>query len=326
MPANSSQESKLHNLQRLLKTKKINKFSLFLSIFFILVAFSILGYMAYREKETLLNYDWQFKPWSALLSFLAFSLGLLIAAVVWGEIMNKLVAKKTEGKQLSYLTHIRYFCISNIAKRLPGTIWYIAGRAQLYSQQGIDWKLTSIASGVEMGIVVISSIVVSLFLGIILISHDPNTTQYYVNPLILVGAILLVGFIIHPRVIAWIFRLLNVEATSLRYKDLFLWVLIYILAWIVDGSIVFFIGNTISSIQLQHLGFIIWSFTVVSLLSKALFFSPSNLGISEIGLSVLLANILPITVAIILAILMRLVIILFEIIWAMACVAIKPSK
>jgi len=280
-----------------------NKLKVLVSVLLILTTGGILGYLLYRQRDLLLSYEWQFYPIPAVVSFLLFSLDLLLVAVVWGWIMNRL------GRRLSLIQHIRTYCISNIAKRIPGTVWYIATRAQMYRQEGIDIRLTSIASGMELAVAVISGILVSILFAVQILR------QYQVNLLVL-GFVLLAGaFVMHPRVIGWIFRLLKVECGLFRYKDVLELVAAYMLAWILGGMVLFAIGRAIYPLPYSELDYVIGSWALVGVVSSALFFSPINLAVTEIGLSLLLTNIMPSPIAVILTVIARILLIVFEIVW-----------
>jgi len=295
-----------------IKPSKINP--LLLPAITILIAIAILGYLIYRERQLLLAYNWQFHPQYFALTFILYSIDLAIVALVWGWIMNTL------SKQLNYLTHFRYFSIANITKRIPGTLWYIANRAQLYKSNGIDPKLTTVASGMELAVSVLSSVVVCGIFSI------PIILQYELNPIILGVIVLLCIIVIHPRFMDWIFRLLKVEASEFSYLEILKWLITYIFAWILGGLLLFSLGNSITTIPIENLPYIIGSFGLVNLLSLAFFFLPTNLGITEVGLSLLLANIMPSSVAVVVAIAFRLVVILYEIVWALISIAAKHEN
>jgi hypothetical protein len=295
-----------------IKPSKINP--LLLPAITILIAIAILGYLIYRERQLLLAYNWQFHPQYFALTFILYSIDLAIVALVWGWIMNTL------SKQLNYLTHFRYFSIANITKRIPGTLWYIANRAQLYKSNGIDPKLTTVASGMELAVSVLSSVVVCGIFSI------PIILQYELNPIILGVIVLLCIIVIHPRFMDWIFRLLKVEASEFSYLEILKWLITYIFAWILGGLLLFSLGNSITTIPIENLPYIIGSFGLVNLLSLAFFFLPTNLGITEVGLSLLLANIMPSSVAVVVAIAFRLVVILYEIVWALISIASKHEN
>ena len=281
-----------------------NRTHLIFTLATFLITLAILGFLIYREREILLSYQWQIRLWPAIVSFFSFSLALFLAAVLWGWILNTL------GSQLDYRKHIQYYCISNVAKRIPGTLWYIASRAQFYKEENIDIKLTSLASGVEMALITLSGILASSLFAI------PIILSYNVSPWSLAVIFLMGCFLIHPRIMARIFRLFKVEATMFNYRDIILWLLSYGLLWIIGGIVLFSIGNAITPITFQNLGYVIGSWALVGILSTLLFFSPSNLGVTEIGLSLLLGQIMPFSVGVIIAILARLLIIFYEIMWA----------
>ena len=284
------------------------------SIIISLVAVAILGYLVYRQKEILLSYPWQINPALYLLSFFVFSIDLFLVAMIWGWIMN------TIGKRLDYQKHIRYYIISNIAKRIPGTLWYIASRAQFYQKEGIDYRLTSLASGIELAVSIMSGVLVSLLFAI------PIVLNYGLNPLVLAGILLVGILLLHPRVTDWIFRLLKVEATQFGYQRTIQWLIAYVPAWIFGGIVLFIIANSFIPIPLHQIGYVIGSWSLVGIVSYLLFFSPSNLGVTEVGLSLLLANIMPSPIAVILAITTRIAIILYEIIWALIWLNVKSSS
>ncbi len=120
--------------------------------------------------------------------------------------MNHLAGK------ISYRKHFRYFCIANAAKRLPGTIWYIASRANLYQQEGIDIKITSMASALEYAFVTLSGIIGTLVFSFSIL------TEYQVSPWLMGALLILTLFLIQPKVINRVFRALKVEANTLKFK------------------------------------------------------------------------------------------------------------
>lgn len=312
MPEKNQLPTKKRQSKFAIKPGKINP--LLLPVITILIAIAILGYLVYRERQLLLAYNWQFHPQYFALTIILYSIDLAIVALVWGLIMNTL------GKQLNYLTHFRYFSIANITKRIPGTLWYIANRAQLYMKKGIDPKLTTVASGMELAVSVLSSVVICVIFSI------PIILQYQLNPIILGIIVILCILVIQPRFMDWILQILKVEASGFRYPDILKWLIAYLFAWIMGGLLLFSVGNSITSIPIENLPYIIGSFGLVNLLSLAFFFLPTNLGITEVGLSLLLANIMPSSVAVVVAIAFRLIVILYEIVWALISITIKHEN
>jgi uncharacterized membrane protein YbhN (UPF0104 family) len=275
-----------------------------LSILTFVAVVLILGYLLYQQRDILLGFDWQINWSFFLLSFLIFGVDLALVAFIWGWILNSL------GKQLPFRTHFHYYCISNVAKRIPGTIWYIASRVTLYSKEGIELRKTSFASGMEAVISTIASAVVSLMFAVQILR------DYSVSPLLLAGILLLGGILVHPRMLSFFFRRLKIDASELHYKHIIQWLFIYSFVWIIGGVLLFAIINILYDLPTGQLGYVIGSWSLVGFLSSLLLFSPSNLGVTEVGLSILLSAIMPSSIAVVIAIFARILLILYEIIWA----------
>jgi hypothetical protein len=283
---------------------EIKKYHRLFTLLAICLTIGVLGWLVYRQRETLLLYPWRFHPLPALLSLILFSIAMYASALIWAWMLNTL------GKRVNIRRHLRNYTLSNVTKRLPGTVWYIASRAQMYREENIDVKLTSLVSAMEMAVIILSGLVVSLIFAI------PIILQYRVSPWILGGIFFVALSLLLPRSMEWIFRLFKVQASSFRYRDILGWLAAYGLVWILGGIILFTIANIVSELPLRSLGFVIGSWTIVGVLSSALLFSPSNFGVTEIGLSLLLSQVMPSPVAVVVAILVRVLLILFEIGWA----------
>ena len=306
MPPNYSFHNIINSVRGFSLKSKRNQIILTLAI--ILLTIVILGIMIYKEREVLLNYQWDIQLMPILLSFVLFSIALLLAGLIWGWIIRKF------GSKISYLTHIQYYVSSNVAKRIPGTVWYVAQRAQLYNADGMDVKFTSLASGVELTLIILSGIIISLLFAIRIL------IKYEISLWLLIVVLIIGSIIIHPRIISRIFRTLKVEAPELDYQNIILWLLSYGVLWILGGLVLFSIGNAITSIPTQFIGYIIGSWALVGVLSSLLFLSPSNFGVTEIGMSILLSQIMPLSVGIIIAIVSRILIIVYEILWALVVI------
>jgi hypothetical protein len=98
---------------------------------------------------------------------------------------------------------------------------------------------------------------------------------------------------------------------------------LYILIWIAGGLLLFSIGNIFIRIEVYQLPFFIGSFTLVGLLSRLLLFLPTNLGFTEISLSVLISTVLPSSFAVVIAIANRIITMCYELIWALLSLLIE---
>lgn len=271
----------------------------------ILFTFFVLGYLVYRQRDVLISYDWHIRWMYLVGAFLFYCPALFIASFVWTRIIHAL------GYQVNFLTHFRYYSISNLAKRLPATVWYVFYRNQMYQREGLPAAVTSLASGIEFVVVLLSGIlVVGLFAIPILLEY-----QLGVWGIAILFAVAIIFF--NPKIINWLLKKSGVAQAQFQYRKLALWVGGYVLVRLLAGGLVFCIGNSIYTIPLESLPYIIGSWTLVGVLSSLLFFSPSNLGFNEVTFSLLLSKILPSPIAVIIALLLRISLIAFEAAWAL---------
>lgn len=312
----NSLKPRIQSILARLSSPKGSTFQKLITVIPLLIAAVVLGYLVYQQRELLFAQTWRFR-WDALvISFLIFSLALLIAALTWAWIMDSV------GQRVSYLRHIRYYCISNLSKRMPGTVWYIANRAQLYKEQGISRRITSLASGLELAVFILSGVLVSALFAI------PIVLQYRFSLWVL-ALILAAGVIfLHPAVVKRVFSALNIEAPAIQYRNLLGWILAYSVVWTLGGIVLYAFSAALTPIPVGNISYVIGSWVFVGVLSTAFFFSPSNFGVTEVGLSLLLSNIMPAPTAVVITIITRIGLIIYELFWALVLYGIKvpPGK
>lgn len=279
----------------------------------LVITLGSMGYLIYRERARLFEYPWQINPTALLLAIFFYLLTVLCAALIWGDIINRL------GAPISWRRHYRYYCLSNLAKRIPGTVWYIASRATLYAQDGVDLKLPPIASAMELALLQISGIIVSLFFSLSILAQ--YEVPLWAMALVFLGALGL----IHPRVMGCFFRKLKVEVRAFRVRDILVWISGYILLWLIGAMILFNVVNIIYPLPLHNFGYVLGSWALVSMLSYLIVLLPSNLGLTELGLSLLLAQIMPSPVAVAAALLSRLLTTFLDVVTAGLWMAIPDA-
>lgn len=282
-----------------------------LSLFAILFAVAVLGLLLYREKDALLNYSWRIRPEVVVVSFLLYFIDLLLVVWAWALIMRSL------GSKVSFWQHFRSFSIANIAKRLPGTVWYVIWRGEIYKQDGLPVKLTALASGVELAVSVFGGVFTSILFAI------PILSKYPAGIAALAALFILCLILLHPRTLAKILKLLKSDIQYFSYKHILEWIGIYFIAWVLGGVFLFSVANVVYTIDLQYLGYVIGTWSVIGISSFLLFFLPSNMGFNEIGISLLLSILMPSSFAVIIAVLSRIIILIYEIVLAAVCWAIE---
>lgn len=275
----------------------------------------ILGWLVFHEWDTLLAYDWRLRWEGGLVAAGLYTAALALSVWVWASVMSTL------GTNLPLTRHWYYVSLSNLAKRLPGTLWYVAGRAQFYRSHGVTGQVTSLGSAMEMGASAVAGVLVSaVFAGPIMARH--NVSLVWLIPVLTAGILVL-----HPSVLEWLLRRLGIQAERVRYRQLFRWVVAHILIWLLGGGMLVAIVGMFVEVSVDHWGYIVGSWALVGTLSTLVLFLPSNLGVTEVGLSLLLVSIVPGPIAVLAALSVRLTTIAFELAWALGVLVwFRPGR
>ena len=289
-------------MMRALRERRWQQIALTLATIFLTGA--ILAALLYSEREVLLAYDWDLKWRNLLIAMGALIVGMILAAYTWGDIL------RTLGSRVPVGLHMRYYALSQLARRLPGTVWYVAGRGVLYRRHGDPVRLIGIASGLELIINVVSGALMTLALTGYVLADLP---RYYLVGLTAAAGVGMIAM--HPRVIqALLTRFGLPEAPAIPYLRLIRWLTQYLALWLVGGIVLYLVADAVYPLDVESLPYVIGSFSLVGTLSVLVFVLPSNFGFTEVGLSLLLSAIMPSSFAVLIAVLNRILLLLYEVI------------
>jgi uncharacterized membrane protein YbhN (UPF0104 family) len=275
----------------------------------------VLGLLVWRERAALLTIDLRLAWPAILIGFLVMVAGLVVAAAIWAGIMRSL------GSRVPTLRHMNIYATTYLSRHLPGTIWYVLGRGVIYRDEGDSARLVTAASAVELILSVMAGAIVSLTL-LFSVGARAAPAQLPVA-LIAVGVALAVGAVmLHPATLGWALRRAGLhEAPRLPLRSLASWLALDALVWVAGGLILYLNARALLGLAGADLSFayILFAWSLVGTLSVFIFFLPSNFGLSEIGLSLLLSAVMPSSVAVLVAILTRVLLIGYS---AVGCLAI----
>ncbi|MFN3705029.1 MAG: hypothetical protein ACK4WM_03430 [Thermoflexales bacterium] len=285
-----------------------------LTLFTLAFAFATAAGLIYWRRDELAGLTWRLRPEYFALSAAMFGLALLLVVWLWARLLRAL------GQPLPFTTHLRYFGMANLAKRLPGTLWYVAGRAYLYRQVGVSPALVALASGLEVIIATLANLLVAVaFAGPTLLSYlNANVAAI---PAITLATIL--GLVlIHPRAMAFMIEKVERRRPEAipSYDFLVTQVVLSTGVWIFGGLMFYAICAALTEIESKHIFYVVGVWALSSLLSSLILFLPANLGAKEISGSLLLAAIMPLPAALAVAVLSRLLVTAYEVCWALAAV------
>lgn len=270
--------------------------------FFFLLTIIVIGRVLYTNWATFREHSWEIRPIWFLYTAVFFFLDLLLATWVWHLFISRLTGFNNFRKNAK-------ICWSaNLARRIPGPIWYIAGRAILYEQEGIRKTTTTLLSALELAFFLVSGILTTLLILPFWIFQDSEVykpIQFWIFLAILPLGIALV----HPRVLERLWQKVSREKLThhLLWRNTITWLWIYVLTWIIGAFVLFSVINIIYPLPLSELisTIGIWAFAGSISLAGAL--TISVVGLREVSLTLLLIQIIPSPIALIVAIGIRLV-------------------
>lgn len=248
--------------------------------------------------------------WPRLVGMFAlYGLALILAVFLWGSMMNQF------GTPLPWRTHWYIYTTTNVTRRLPGSIWHVAGRALLYHQQGIARRATAVVSGLEMLLMLLGGALLLLVSGGLALPQVAGRWQGLLMMAGLLGALLL---LLYPS--NWQrLRALSGNITdkeSLPPPLLFTWLLGYGMIWLLGGSVVFVLAAALVPLPWLAWPGTIGAWVLAGLAGLLIMILPSGLGVTELSLTLLLSAYMPPPIALLVALVTRLLLTLFELLFA----------
>jgi len=274
-----------------------------------LVAVASMVALLRANWDTLRAFEWHIRPIPLLLSFLAYSLALAFAILAWGGIMISL------GTSVPWREHIRIYCVSNLARRLPGVLWHVVGRIALYDHEKAAPAAISVGSALELVLMTLSGIALALMTW-------PTMAAERVLPVWIVGGLLLGLTLIHPRVLGVPLQWVRASEETLprprlRYRQVLGWLFLYGGSWLAGGIVVYAVIIAIYPLSLTQLLPTIGAWSLSGMVSVVAAFLPVGLGLRELALGLLLSSFLPDGLGIVVAIIIRLLLTLYEVLWVL---------
>jgi len=273
-------------------------------------SFVFLGFGLYSNWQELAQHEWNIDYRYLLASSAIYPVSFLLIASVWSQVISRL------GGFSNYFRNLQIYCYSGLAKYIPGTFWYVLGRAYFYEKEGVAKSLTALGSLWELALAAFSGLAV--YLSLMMYSG-----QAYTGPLNYLLLLLVpLGFVVlwpsgFSAALEHFFKSRAENISLIRSRDSSVWITLYALAWLLGGLAFYLQVNMVFPLPLAHLPAIA-SFLVISgVISQLAFFIPAGLGIREVSLSVLLSAYVPFGMAVVIALIFRLWMTVSEVFWTL---------
>jgi hypothetical protein len=260
----------------------------------------------YRERELLLIWLAQIRVEVYLASFALYSVALGFAILAWAGMIDVL------GRPIPARRHVRIFCLTHLARRIPGVLWHVVGRVVWYEQEGVAKSVVSLVSVLEQVLIILSGLVAYLLTLPAALSSAP------VSPLVWLAALAGGTVLVHPYFIRAVMRRLgHQEGAALRYRHVAAWLGEYVLGWVAGGLILVIVVGALRPVSAVEALGLVGAWSLSGAVASLAVFSPSGLGIREVSLVLLLGPLLPLPQAAFVAVFLRVLLTAFELVWAL---------
>lgn len=283
-------------------------------------------FMAYVVAD-----NWQqFKPYKEhfglhypllLAAFLLYPSGLVPNTVAWHYIMLCL------GGAPEFKTNARIYCYSCLPRRIPGGVWHIAGRAVMNREQGIAHSQTLLGTFLEWLLLVLSGLLV--YLGSLLLPAGRVMGGLGLKPGVALALFVPLLVMLLPPVLNRFIRLVRPgteDPTALRAADIFRLVAIFVLAWIMGGIILYLVLLALSPVPLSALPAVVGAWAGAGAAGFVAAYVLQGLGVHEATLSLLLSSVIPLPIAIVASVLMRILLTVGDLFWPLLWLRFLPKS
>ncbi|GAB3356395.1 lysylphosphatidylglycerol synthase transmembrane domain-containing protein [Amycolatopsis echigonensis] len=223
--------------------------------------------------HTLADVAWQ----SSVLSLVALMVSILVSVWGWQVLVDHL-----GGKPVGYARGAQICLVGSLGKYVPGSVWAYLLQMELGRKAGLARARIFTGSLIQLGLGVVSALVVSLLAAPALFSNSPRAMWLFV--LIPVGLALL-----HPRILSW--------GTSLVLKILrrpplaepLGWGVVLkafgasMGAWVFQGVHLWLLANSVGAPGFNGLILCIGAMAVAMTVGTFAFILPSGVGVREVA-------------------------------------------
>jgi hypothetical protein len=266
-----------------------------------LIAIVYLFFILSRGELKLQQVDWAVYGSAILVSLGVYLISLLIQFFIWSRLIS--FHRKASWTDLNIYSQMI------LMRSLPGGAWHWIGRISMYSAETeIPTRVVVLGNFLEWGLLILTGA------GITLALTRGSTLWILLSALAVVAAFSL-AFAWQSRTLSWWER----AANSLQ------WLFLFCLVWLAGSAILYlFVQAVAGPGRLDWVEALrVWAFSgSVSLL---IVFLPSSLGVREASLILLLQPGLPVSMALLTALLIRIVFIIADLLWGIAGVILSQA-
>jgi uncharacterized membrane protein YbhN (UPF0104 family) len=269
---------------------------------FSVILFGYLFVTLAANWQALLQYEWRVNP-----LYLAASMGAYIVSLLLGAFTWHLTVWSMDQK-VPYRKNTKFYLRSNVAKRLPGLVWYALSRLYLYEREGVAKSVITVALTLEL----ISLIAGGLLAYVTTLWSNATAIAAIQQWWLILPLAGLAAVVIRPQslyaVVNWILAKRGHPAIHEQASrgDLVKLILLQGGGWLTGGLFIYFLTVGIyPDLGWSQLIGVVNSWTGAGLVGYITLLVPLGLGLKEVTLAYLLSAFVPWPVAVLISLLGR---------------------
>lgn len=265
------------------------------------VVLVLVGRFVWRRWDAVAAVDLDLDPGLLAISVVVLSLYLVGRALLWDDLARR------SGAGIPRAEGVAAWFVSQLGKYVPGKVFLYVGRVWLYAERGRSKSRVSAAFAVETAATVVAYATAGLLALAVLDAPLLERHREWI-----LAALAAVAILAWPRALEGAtnasLRLLGRPPVELPLTgpDAARFIALYLLNWGVFGIAFFVFVRAIHPTPVGDGLYLLGAFSLAALAGMASVFAPSGLGVREGALMLLLAPVLPVGVAIVVALASRL--------------------
>lgn len=308
-------------LQGILQNKT---YRLFLNVGIILLSFSVIGFLLYRNWNEISKQKISFNYWYLIAAIIANGPAFFFTAASWDSLL------KSMGIFRRFSENLRIYGISALPKHIPGVVFYVTSRILQYQSLGVTTGPVLVAIAVE--VVLLSSTGFIIGLGLLLkFTNQENAGILWIAGILSFIVLLFFDFFENfiRKLIRHVLKRKAIELPKFDKKFFRRTILFMFLAWVFGGLVLFFTINAITDLNINQLPLVISIWAASGAMSLSIGAIIQGFGIREITMAATLSTILPPVIAVVVALGFRIIFTLAELIWVgiiLTVIRLRPTQ
>lgn len=301
--------------------KKIHLLKKACAFLVIIGIFYLLGKNLYQNFAEISHYQWSIKYELLILSILCLVINLTISSYVWKKILSFF------HTSLPFDQSFKIMSVSGMGKYIPGKVWQYLSQIYLGQKVGLAKRVTFFS----MVLLFIAYNLVGILLFLFSLFFWQRFSPFLIFSLLVIFILISLAIFYPPilnKVLKILLHLFKKEPLTIKagFDQIVKILLILIVDWVIFGIGVYFLVNSFYWANLSQTVILCGIFAISVISGILSFFVPAGLGVREGVQSYLLSLFIPVSMAILISLVMRVWITLGELVCFLIALKIKKPK